>query len=83
MVDRSTADKVLLDKGRVLVLVPQSKSCIVNIKVYGGKEMFMVKVAEDTKVVEVEWVEKLLALRKMHVKVDRNPQPVKDVFQIS
>ncbi|KAK3220086.1 hypothetical protein Dsin_014056 [Dipteronia sinensis] len=41
MVDINTVERVLLDKGRMLVLIPRQQQCSVSVNIVGGDGAFM------------------------------------------
>ncbi|KAK0607747.1 hypothetical protein LWI29_019875 [Acer saccharum] len=82
LVDNLTLNKVQLDRGRILVLVPQQTQEIIRIKIHGGQMPCMVKLEVDANPIDMGWLENFLALRKNHLKVGRNSRPKMEDFQI-
>ncbi|KAK0602226.1 hypothetical protein LWI29_031517 [Acer saccharum] len=58
------------------------KKVSVKIKIVGGKRPFKIKMEEDSKSVDIEWVESLLALRKNESLAGRSSLSDKENFQI-
>ncbi|KAK3224853.1 hypothetical protein Dsin_004715 [Dipteronia sinensis] len=82
LVDDNIVNRVHLDKGRVLVLIPHQQPVSAKVKIIGGTKTYVVKVEEDVNTVDIGWIENLLALKKNRVPKDRNRTPVKENFQI-
>ena len=80
--ENNTVDRVHLDKGRMLVLIPHQYSVSTNVKIVGGIKPYVVKVEEDATPVDMLWLESLLALRKSNFQDDQNPLPKRKSFQI-
>ncbi|KAI9195962.1 hypothetical protein LWI28_019764 [Acer negundo] len=55
-----TIHRVSLFRGKVLVLIPKSHSCLEEIKVVIGKTSFLVPAREDSVPVAEEWVSRRL-----------------------
>lgn len=81
LVDKLTEDKVQLDRGRILVLVPQQLHEFIKVKVHGGQMPLVVKLEVDVIPVDVGWLESFLALRKKHVQLCQNSRPEMERFQ--
>ena len=81
-VDNKTRDKIFLEKGRILVLIPYQHTVSVEVKIVGGSRPFVVKLEEDRNPVDFVWVENFLALSKEQSKGGRKSSPMKEKFQI-
>ncbi|KAK2652034.1 hypothetical protein Ddye_011890 [Dipteronia dyeriana] len=64
LIENETLLRNRLDKGRIMILVPQSTDVSCKVKVYGDRGSFVVKVEEDRNPVDVKWLESVLGLRK-------------------
>ncbi|KAK3219399.1 hypothetical protein Dsin_013369 [Dipteronia sinensis] len=82
LIDKETLLKNSLHKGRMMVLVPQSTDCSCKIKVSGEYMSFVVKVEEERNLVDVQWLEGFLALRKTQNHGSKTFMAGKEVFQI-
>ncbi|KAK3219224.1 hypothetical protein Dsin_013194 [Dipteronia sinensis] len=82
LVDEDTVTRGRLDKGRLLVLVPQFKSHTFHVKVKTGNQSFVVKMTEDEKPVVMDWLEKFLAFRRNQDQTSKECSMEKERIQI-
>ncbi|TXG53871.1 hypothetical protein EZV62_019127 [Acer yangbiense] len=82
LVDKRTEERVLLDKGRLLVLLPQHLPTAKSVKIFGGKKPFSVKVEEEGSSIDMDWLENFLGLRKNQDQDRRKSMLEKEKFQI-
>ncbi|KAK3188430.1 hypothetical protein Dsin_027991 [Dipteronia sinensis] len=81
LINEETLSRSRLDKGRLLVLIPndQPYSCINKVVVGNGS--FEVKVVEDGASVDVLWMEDFLSLKKKLVSGNLNLESKKEGFE--
>ncbi|KAK2654467.1 hypothetical protein Ddye_014323 [Dipteronia dyeriana] len=82
VIDKDTLNRDRFDRGRMLVLVPKSKSCSCKVRVHSGKKPFMLEVEEEVTSVEIRWIDNFLELVKTQVQGGRRPMTEEEGFQI-
>ncbi|KAK3199949.1 hypothetical protein Dsin_023364 [Dipteronia sinensis] len=82
LIEKETLLRDRLDKEKMMILVPQSTNCSCKVKVSGNHRTFVVNVDEERNLVDVQWLESFLGLRKTQEEGFRTARSEKEEFQI-